>query len=303
MAQQAVPHALTTREALFDLSRGRQALLSVAQPALGALLALGHLPSARVMVLGLVAAAAGYLAVFSLNDVFDATSDAAAMKVGSQDGDAYDIDTAFLRHPLARGVLSRPLSLAWVVGLGTLSAVCAYLLAPLCALLLVTAVALEALYCGLRSVTWLKTGVSGLMVGVGGLAGWAAVAPLSVAVVPFFVFLALWEIGGRNLPNDLADLSADSDVGLTTVATVFGARVSALATAWVAAATLAALVLLGQPLGVTLVSVAIGVWAIGLPALVLARTCTSEQAGRYFNRASLLPALAFAVTLIGMLAR
>ncbi len=40
--------------ALFDLSRGRQALLSVAQPALGALLAAGRLPDALALVPGLV---------------------------------------------------------------------------------------------------------------------------------------------------------------------------------------------------------------------------------------------------------
>jgi hypothetical protein len=38
-------------QAVFDLSRTRQALLSVAQPALGAVLALGALPSAEKMLL------------------------------------------------------------------------------------------------------------------------------------------------------------------------------------------------------------------------------------------------------------
>jgi 4-hydroxybenzoate polyprenyltransferase len=152
-------------------------------------------------------------------------------------------------------------------------------------------------------VTWLKTVVSGLMVGVGGLAGWAAVAPITLAALPFFVFLALWEIGGRNLPNDLADLPADRAVGLTTVATVFGPWVSALATACTAAAALVSLALLGQPPVVTLVSLGLGVWAMGLPAMRLVRTPTSEQAALYFNRASLLPALAFAASLVGILAR
>lgn len=303
MATRSVPDVVTMSEAIFDLSRGRQALLSVAQPAMGALLALGHLPSPRVMALGLVAAAAGYLAVFSLNDVFDVRADTAALEIGMSEVDGYDIDTAFMRHPLARGDVSTSFSIAWVVGLGALSAACAYLLAPLCLVLFAAAVALEALYCSLRSITWLKTVVSGLMVGVGGLAGWVAVAPLSAAAIPFFGFLALWEIGGRNLPNDLADLTADSAVGLTTVATVFGARASAAATAWVATATLLVLAFLGQPLGVTVVSLAFGVWAMGLPAVALVRTPTSTQAGRYFNRASLLPALAFAATFVGLLVR
>lgn len=303
MSARTTQRVPTLAGAVFDLSRGRQALLSVTQPALGALLALGHLPSLRVMALGLVAASAGYVAVFSLNDVLDVRADAAALEVGTADAAGYDIDTVFLRHPLARGDLSKAFSVVWVAGLGVLSAACAYLLAPLCLALFVLAVALEVLYCGLRSVTWLKTVVSGLMVAVGGLAGWAAVAPLSTAAVPLFGFLALWEIGGRNLSNDLADLVADRAVGIKTVATVFGARVSAVATAWVAVATLISLALIGQPLGVTVVSLALGVWAMGLPAIALVRTPTSAQGGRYFNRASLVPALAFAVTLVGVLAK
>jgi 4-hydroxybenzoate polyprenyltransferase len=295
--------APTIAEAVFDLSRGRQALLSVAQPALGALMAIGHLPAPRVIGLGLVAATAGYLAVFSLNDVLDVKVDEAALDAGKAEAEAYDIDTVFLRHPVARGDLSRSLSIVWVAGLGALGAVLAYLLAPVCLALFAAAVVLEVLYCSLRSVTWFKTVVSGLMVGVGGLAGWAAVAPITLGALPFFVFLALWEIGGRNLPNDLADLAADRAVGLTTVATVFGARVSATATGFVVAGTLIMLALLGQPLVVTLVSLGLAVWAMGLPAVALVRNPTGEQAGLYFNRASLLPALAFAASLVGILAR
>jgi 4-hydroxybenzoate polyprenyltransferase len=303
VASQAVSHTPTFAEAIFDLSRGRQALLSVAQPALGALLALGHVPSLAVVALGLIAAATGYLAVFSLNDVLDVRADEAALQAGKADVEGYDLDTVFLRHPLARGDLSKTVSVVWVASLGAVSAVCAYLLSPVCLALFAAAVALEAFYCSLRSITWLKTIVSGLMVGVGGLAGWAAVAPLSLAAGPFFAFLALWEIGGRNLPNDLADLVADSAVGLKTVATVFGERVSAMATAVTAAATLAVLVALGLPLAVTLVALALGVWAMGVPALALVRSPTSAEAGRYFNRASLMPALAFAAVLVGVLIR
>jgi len=297
------PESPSTTTAIVDLSRGRQALLSVAQPALGALLALGHLPSPQVVVLGLVAAGAGYLAVFSLNDVLDYRSDVAALEVGKADVDGFDIDTVTLRHPVAQGSLSRPFSVAWVSALGVLSAVCAYALEPVCLALFVAAVALEVLYCALRSTTWLKTLVSGLMVGVGGLAGWAAVAPLTISAAPFFIFLALWEIGGRNLPNDLADVVADSRVGLTTVATVFGTRVSAAAIAVLAVATLPAIAFLQQPMEVTLVSLAFAIWAMCLPATTLVREHTSTQAARYFNRASLLPALVFIAALMGVLSR
>ena len=44
--------------AIFDFSRGKQALLTIAQPALGAVLALAGLPSWRVIAIGLPAACA-----------------------------------------------------------------------------------------------------------------------------------------------------------------------------------------------------------------------------------------------------
>ena len=295
--------APTFPAAVFDLSRGRQALLSIAQPALGALLVLGVLPRLEVIVLGLIAAGAGYLAVFSLNDVLDRRVDERALLVGKAEFEGYDIDTAFERHPLAKGDLSLAFSLAWVGGLGVVSAVCAYLLAPMCAALFALAVVLEVIYCSLRSVTWLKTVVSGLMVGVGGLAGWAAVGPLSLDAAPFFAFLALWEIGGRNLPNDLADLVADSAVGIRTVATTFGPRASARATAVVSFAALVPLAMLGQPWPVSLACFVAAAWALVLPAVELLRSPTSEQAGRYFNKASLLPALVFACVLVSVLVR
>jgi hypothetical protein len=105
---QAVREAtIQLEEAAFDLSRGRQALLSVTQPALGALLALGALPSARVLALGLVAATSGFLAVFSLNDLLDRKVDADALGAGKAQAEGFDIDTAFTRHPLAAGRITK----------------------------------------------------------------------------------------------------------------------------------------------------------------------------------------------------
>jgi 4-hydroxybenzoate polyprenyltransferase len=284
--------------AVFDLSRGRQALLSVAQPALGAVLALGGLPSLSKAILGLVAASTGFLAVFSLNDVLDRRVDARALAAGKAEFTGFDLDTAFMRHPLARGDISLKLAVSWVAGLAVVSAVCAYLLNPACLALFGLAVALEVVYCALRSVTWTKTFVSGAMVGVGGLAGWAAVAPLSWAAASIFAFLALWEIAGRNLPNDLSDLVADSRTDIRTVATVFWNDVSARATVIGAVATLASLAFLPMPLIGVAASVAICAWAMIFPAIALVRNPTSDQAGSYFNRASLLPALLLPVAIV-----
>ncbi len=286
-----------TAAAIFDLSRGRQALLSIAQPALGAMLAIGGLPALWQIGVGLVAAAAGFLAVFSLNDVLDRGVDRRSLRAGKGEVEGYDIDTAFERHPLARGDVGLRLALAWVGSLASLAAVGAWILDPRCLLLFAGAVALEIAYCALRSTTWLKTVVSGVMVGLGGLAGWAAVAPLGRGALPFFVFLALWEIGGRNIPNDLADLDSDSRVGITSIATVFGPPAAARATAAVGAAAFASVLLLGLPAGATALALVLGVWSMVLPAVRLVRRPTPAEAGAYFNRASLYPALVLAAAL------
>ncbi|HEY3318337.1 MAG TPA: UbiA prenyltransferase family protein [Coriobacteriia bacterium] len=289
--------------ALFDLSRGRQALLSVAQPALGALLAAGRLPDARVVAVGLVAATAGYLAVFSLNDVLDLHVDERALAAGKDAAPTGDVDTVVLRHPLAQGVLSRTVALAWVGSLAAVALVGAAALGGACVLAFAAAVALEVAYCALRSVTWAKTFLSGAMVGIGGLAGWVAVAPLGIRALPFFALLAAWEIAGRNLPNDLADIAADSAVGLRTVATTFGPRVSADASALGAYVTAAICLVLPAPPLLRVGALLCCTWSMAAPALGLASDPTPERAGSYFNRASLFPALAFAAALAGLLAR
>jgi 4-hydroxybenzoate polyprenyltransferase len=290
--------ARVVAQAIFDLSRTRQALLSVAQPALGAALALGRLPSLGRIGLGLVAATTGFLAVFSLNDVLDRKVDEQALEAGRADFEGYDLDTMFLRHPLARGDITLAVALAWILSLATVSAVAAYLLSPMCLVLFVMAVVHEIVYCGLSSVTWAKTFVSGLMVGLGGLAGWAAVAPLSSAAVGLFAFLALWEIAGRNLPNDLADLEADNRTPVRTVATTFGPRISARATLVGAVATIGSIALLPMPRLAVLPAMGIALLLMGEPAVALVRNPTSKQAGSYFNRASLLPALILPVVIL-----
>jgi 4-hydroxybenzoate polyprenyltransferase len=280
---------VATAQSLFDLSRGRQATLSIAQPGLAAVLAAGGLPAGRIVWIGLVAAWAGFLAVFSLNDVLDRRVDAAALRAGKAVVDGYDLDAAFMRHPLAQGALSLRFSLAWVAGLALIAAVGAWLLGPPCLALFAAAVALEVVYCGLRSVTWAKTIVSGVMVGLGGLAGWAAVAPLRWSALPVFAFLALWEIGCRNLANDLADLGPDLAVGIRSVATTFGAVVAARATVVVAVAVLVSVPFLGLGTVALVLALVSGAALVAWPAAVLVRQPTSARAGWYFNRASLYP--------------
>jgi 4-hydroxybenzoate polyprenyltransferase len=315
MGDTALARGRGTAAILFDFSRGRQALLSIAQPALGGLLAAGAFPRPRVVLLGLVAAAAGQLCVFAFNDLLDvgidreevglregggATSSAGSDGATSDAGQGgatssaapYDVDVTFVRHPLARGALSMRAAIAWVAALGSISLVAAYLLRPGCALLFAGCVALEAVYCLLKRRSWLKTVPAGAMVGLGGVAGWYAIRDLSWGALAVFLLLTMWEIAGRNLSNDLADRVADAPLGITSVATVFGPRASATGIL-VGAALMVPLSLLQDAtptLRVLLALAAVG--AMAAPSLTLYRRPTEAQAQAYFNRATFYPPLA-----------
>lgn len=289
---------------LFDFSRGRQAILSVAQPALGALLALQGIPAGRVLVLGTLAATTGYLSVFSLNDLLDRDVDRLSLerdvltRSPGESGAAYDLDVAFLRHPLARGYLPLSMAMAWVTGLGVAGLLLAYALRPLCAALFVACVALEILYCSLKRRTWLKTIPAGLMVGLGGLAGWFAVGSATWGAAAFGLLLVVWEIFGRNLSNDLADVSADRPVGIVTVATTYG---PAATTRLILAGAVAMPLVAGVQAGGWILRLFLALVAFSsmtAPALRLAFSPTEARAQHYFNRASLFPPLALVAALL-----
>jgi 4-hydroxybenzoate polyprenyltransferase len=286
--------------AIFDFSRGKQALLTIAQPALGAVLALAGLPSWRVIAIGLAAACAASFALYALNDLLDRKVDARSLAVGKSVAPAHDVDTVFVRHPLASGALSLRVSVAWVAGLIVVAVVGTASLDPLALLFFAAAVATQVVYCALRSVTSWKTVLSGVMVGFGGLAGWAAVAPLRWSALSVFVFLACWEIGGRNIVNDLSDLESDARVGIRSVASVRGETAAARAAAAVAAACLVATALLPMPLVSVVLALAFGAWSLAWPAVALLRRPTPAQAASYFNHASPYPDLVLLAALIGL---
>jgi 4-hydroxybenzoate polyprenyltransferase len=284
--------------ALFDLSRGRQALINIVQPGIGAVLAVGGLPGWRELGIGLVASWAGFFAVFSLNDVLDHKIDAESLRAGKDLRGGFDVDTTFQRHPLAQGTLSLRLSVAWVLGLTAVAVVGAALLSPLAVLFFAMAMAIEVAYCLLRRVTWAKTILSGLMVGCGGLAGWAAVAPLRPAALSVFAFLAFWELS-RNMSHDLADVRSDAAVGLRTVATTFGPVVSARANLVAASAMLGSVVFLTQSVAALVVALGSAVWLVALPMEHLVREPGSESAARYFNHITWYPEAILLAVLVG----
>lgn len=295
--------------ALYGFSRGTQATLSVAQPLLGVFIASNKPPLDR-LVLVVVASIAGYFAVFAANDVLDIRLDRRRLAFGGE-YEAFDIDGAGSRHPLATGELKVAVAGAWVVVLGLVAVVLAAILNPVCAVLFLIAVALEVCYCLLATITPFKFVVTGIMVPVGVCIGWLAVrAAIDWPVLGLlFVWMAVWEIGGRNIPGDWADVDEDIQLGIKTVPVVFGFRTSGvLIFGFLLAAVLAsaALTILAWPsLGaVGLVgAVLAGGYALVLPGIRLLRDPTPSVALRLFNSASLYPSLMLIIIVVDLSTR
>jgi 4-hydroxybenzoate polyprenyltransferase len=214
--------------AYIGFSRMSHAILDIGYPALGAILVLGSFPSYPLILLGLAAASAGYIAVFALNDLMDLGVDTERIEGCQRDLVHFDIDVLGMRHPVAQKALPFRHGLVWVSAWGTLSLFFAYILNPVCVLILLFAVVLEIGYCRLLTVTHWKTLLSGSMVGIGALAGPYAVVrnPPWVLLLLLFVWAFLWEVGARNIPNDWADLEEDVHLGIRTFPVRYGRSVS-----------------------------------------------------------------------------
>jgi 4-hydroxybenzoate polyprenyltransferase len=289
----------------FGLSRMTHSVLDVAHPAVGGALAaafLGGAPPARTIIIGLVAGFAGYTAVFALNDVIDVKVDREKMAKYRSDRAAFDLDSMGQRHPLAQDSLSYRAGVAWVAFWGLLSLVLAFLLRPTCAAFLLGALILETAYCKLLRVTHWKGLLSGLMVGVGGLAGaWAVTPspPLGMVIV-FFAWAFAWEIGGRNIPNDWSDLEEDRHLGIKTVPVRYGRK----AASWISFAFVCAVVILSllfplvTPLPLALFylvgAATAGILLLLVPLSRWLRRQTAEEALRFFNMACFYPLAVFA---------
>jgi 4-hydroxybenzoate polyprenyltransferase len=292
--------------AVLGFSRFLQASLSVAQPVIGMLLAAQGVPSLPRLLLAISACWAGFLAVFALNDLLDVPLDRARF-AHLRGYEGFDIDSALARHPLAQGQVSFTFGAAWIACLGLFALLATYLLHPVAALLFAAAVLLEAIYCRLARVTPLKFLVSGIMVGAGAVAGWAAMAiPLRPAAVALlFLWIAAWEIGGRNIVNDFADVEEDERLGVRTVPLAYGPRVAArLDFAFLVATALGGVLLqplagLGPAYG--LVALASGVYLLLLPGVGLLRRPLPQQAMVVFNRASLYPPVVLGGLILSLL--
>lgn len=305
LAGAAEPRMISLAAAMFDMSRGRQALLSVAQPILCALLALDRFPDLRACLIGALAAVSGELMVFSLNDVMDHRADARSLAVGKGPfPHGFDIDFAFEKHPIARGHVPHAVGVAWVAFLAIVFSVSAWMLSPWCVVFFAVAVVLEIVYCLLRTVSSMKTVVSGVMVGIGSMAGWVAVAPLQWRALWPFLFLGFWETCGRNMANDLGDVEFDRQVGIATVAVRLGQVRAARLIFAGAVATAGFAALLPLPETGRVLAFAATVWCMVAPGWRLVRRpAEPSAAAAYFNRACLCPVLVLGALLVSWMVR
>jgi 4-hydroxybenzoate polyprenyltransferase len=288
------------------LSRTPHALLDLATPALAAMLWLGKIPPPPIVILGFLTAFAGYTAVYALNDLVDYRVDREKIQKCGLPCSDHDLDAVYVRHPLAQGMLSLKEGILWTAAWAGIALIGALLLNPVCALVFLVGCLAESLYCLMLRVSYLRILVSGVVKTAGGIAAVFAVEPNPSFgfLLVLFLWLLSWEIGGQNVPNDLADLDQDRDLLARTVPVHFGANdasrivLYSLAAAigfsmvlfWVTPAGLGFLYLPGALIA--------GSILLLLPARRLAEHQTAPQASALFNRASYYPLAMLLVVLI-----
>jgi 4-hydroxybenzoate polyprenyltransferase len=283
----------------FGFSRMSHSVLDIGHPAVGALLVLGAFPPFPTMLIGFIAAFAGFTAVFALNDLMDYKVDTERIERYQRTFSHFDIDVLGVRHPIAQKMLTFPRGLAWVLFWGILSLAGAYILNPVCCIILVGAVIIEVVYCALLRVTHWKGLLSGAMVGIGALAGVFAVVrePSLPFLVLFFLWAFGWEFGARNIPNDWTDLEEDVHLSIKTLPVRYGrslsSRISFLAiclTVFVSFFLPLSSLSLPRAIFYELGAAVTGGYFLVIPAWKWMADQSTESAMSLFNKACIYPA-------------
>lgn len=294
LVQQTKP---STIRALLGLSRVLISVFVVIQAGLAAIIALKGLPSLETIAIGIFACLFGSSALIGFNDLMDLEIDKKKIQFQSANKNGeikstLDLGSLFIHHPVARGVLDLKLAVVWVAVLGAASMAATFLLKPwLTPILLVVAV-FVSIYSLLSSKSVFKFLAVASAVVVGAIAGWLAVAPPDMKVFPLFILWTfLWELGGRNIPNDFGDMYEDSQVGIKTIPVVYGGEFASKAiTILLSATTVVSVIMAIQLSGNLLVALGFIVAALYfliLPAIKLLRNPVPEQALFLFNQANI----------------
>ena len=298
-------HRFDRLKLYFALSRTPHGLLDMATPAFAALLYLGGFPSFGVVLIGLITAFAGYTAIYALNDIVDYRTDKQRADATSATSGKY-LDAMMVRHPMAAGLLTFNQGLAWTLGWGLVAFIGAYFLNPVCVVIFLAGAALETVYCLMWRVSPWRAVVSGFVKNSGPVAALFAVdpQPSPIFVVILFLSLFFWEIGGQNIPNDWADLDADSRLRAKTIPVHLGADQAAkfaLITLILAIGLLVLLFHLCFPASngfAPLLAALVGIALLLVPGLRLYYAKTKRAAMALFDRASHFPLALLVLVLI-----
>ena len=280
------------------LSRTPHLLIDLATPMAVALLCIGRFPPLSTIILGLITVFAGYACIYALNDVTDYQLDRRRMGELSREQACFDLDCIFVRHPLAQGFITFAGGMAWTAMWGLIALVGAALLNPVCGAIFIVGAILEVIYCKFYGYSQWKIIIAATVKNLGGLAAIYAVnpdPPLEFIMI-VFIWIAFWEVGGQNIPNDLVDMEEDRRLGGKTIPVVYGTNLSVL----IVLITLIASFVLG--LGLVLLSPLAfkGVYIAGalisgilfllLPLKRFLAERDTTKAINLFNQASLYPA-------------
>ena len=279
------------------LSRTPHLLIDLATPMAVALLSIGRFPPLSTIVLGMITVFAGYACIYALNDVTDYQLDRERMGDVPKEPACFDLDCIFVRHPIAQGLISLAGGVAWTAFWGFVALAGATLLNPVCAVVFIIGAILEVIYCRLYHYSQWKILLAATVKNLGGLAAIYAVNPEPPVqfVIIVFIWIALWEVGGQNIPNDLVDMQEDGRLGAKTIPVVYGPTAAVVLTLMALVATfvlglglvfLSPLQLKGVYLGGGILS---GIFFLLLPFRKFLGDSDTSKAISLFNQASLYP--------------
>ena len=284
---------------LLGMSRAPVAIFVVAHAGLASIFALGHMPTFSTILIGVVACLTGTGALIGLNDLLDVDLDRRRMAYLNT-AEELDIGSTFIHHPVAKGVISMRMGIIWS---GILSVISLYFISLLRTDLWPIFIAIAVcviLYSKLSEVSYLKFLAVASAVTLGALAGWFAVGgPVNATLALFIVWTFVWEIGGRNIPNDFNDVEEDKPLGIQTIPVVLGPQKAAQIVFGTLLATFALSILLimtteFSPIFFAAIPV-IGAYVLLVPAYDLFKDPTPKTSMKLYNRSAIYPLLLLAV--------
>ena len=291
-------------KSLLGMSRAPVAIFVVAHAGLAAILAKGEMPETRIIIIGIFACLTGTAALISLNDLLDVELDRKRMAYANVDS-SLDLGSLFIHHPVAKGVIGMRLGIAWSTVLSLISLYLISLIrADLWPIFIAIAVCV-VLYSKLSQVTFLKFLAVAMAVTLGALAGWFAVGGVvNRAFIIFAVWTFVWEIGGRNIPNDFNDIEEDRPLGTKTIPVVFGPERAAQAVFTMLVLTFFLSIAMVGTTGFSVyfkVAVPLlGIYLLLFPGMMLLLDARPEVSVKLYNRSAFYPLVLLAALMMSL---